>query len=103
MWGYDHLYLFNAMEEILRRCPRLRALIVMSNDYDFNSALQVEPVLHDPRLVLLPSFYWPQSHARYWEKIREGGADVWAQAEKIRCEQERQQSVRFDPFAFQFR
>ncbi|KAF5346772.1 hypothetical protein D9756_010432 [Leucocoprinus leucothites] len=65
MWGYDHYYLFNAMEEILRRCPRLRALVVMSRDYDFSHALQIEPIVRNPRLVLLPSFHWPDTQVGY--------------------------------------
>ena len=93
LWGYDHCYLFNVMEEILRRCPKLRALIVMSRDRDFSSALEFEPVLGNPRLVFFPSMDWSDSHAGYQKNITSEGANLWDRAERFRSEQEKDGSV----------
>lgn len=72
------------MEEILRRCPSLQLLVVMSRDDDFISSLQEEEVFKNPRFLVLPNYHWPVPRPKYWANIRNGGPDVFDNAEEIR-------------------
>lgn len=83
--GYGHCYLFNVMEEILRRCPKLRALIIVSRDYNFITALEFEPVLDNPRLVYFPSSDLYVGN-RNRKNIRTERAHLWDRAERLRSE-----------------
>jgi len=100
LWGYDHCYLFNVMDEILGRCPKLRALIVMSQDRDFSSALEFEPVLGNQRLVFFPSMDWSDPHTGHRKNITREGANLWDRAERFRSEQEKGGSVCQDLFCY---